>query len=69
MMFLLNRWDTLMNYNPETSFDEGRVKIRQFDEFFKQIESMINMNQCSVKDTEQKWSINEIELNNYLNQT
>lgn len=43
MMFLLNRWDSLMNYNPKTSFEEAVNKEKQFDEFFKSIESMINM--------------------------
>ena len=32
-----------MNYNPKTSFEEAVNKEKQFDEFFKSIESMINM--------------------------
>ena len=43
MMFLLNRWDSLMNYNPKTSFDEAVRKESQFNEMFKQVQSLINM--------------------------
>ena len=44
MMCLLNHWDSLMNYNPETSFEEATRKQAQFDELFKTIQSLINMN-------------------------
>lgn len=43
MMFLLHRWDSLMDYNPKTSFTEAVNKEKYFDEFFKSVESMINM--------------------------
>jgi len=62
-MFLINRWDSLMNYNPETSFDEAVKKESQFDEFFKSVESMVNMQTSEVKDTVQKWEAIDLELN------
>lgn len=66
MMFLLNRWDSLMNYNPKTSFDEAVRKESQFNEMFKQVQSLINMKKSQVKDTTQSWSKVDIELNNLL---
>jgi hypothetical protein len=52
-----------MNYNPETSFDEAVKKESQFDEFFKSVESMVNMQTSEVKDTVQKWEAIDLELN------
>ena len=52
MMCLINRWDSLMNYNPESSFEEAIKKEQQFDEFFKSVESIVNMKTSEVKNNE-----------------
>lgn len=69
MMFLLNRWDSLMNYNPATSFDEAVNIEKRLDEFFSKTESLINMKKSAVKDTSQKWSKAELTLNKFMNKT
>ena len=66
MMFLLNRWDSLMNYNPDTSFQEAIKKEQQFDEFFKAVESLANMKRSEIKDTVQKWGPTDLKLNQFL---
>ena len=55
-----------MNYNPESSFEEAIKKEQQFDEFFKSVESVVNMKTSEVKNNEQKWLANELELNQFL---
>ena len=49
MLFLIHRWDTLMNYMPGKSFNEAIVKEKQFDGFFKNVQS--NLRLCNIKDT------------------
>jgi cysteinyl-tRNA synthetase len=40
-LFLIHQWDSLMNYSPETSFNEAVAKEKQFDEFFKNIKAVL----------------------------
>jgi cysteinyl-tRNA synthetase len=49
-LFLIHQWDSLMNYSPETSFNEAVAKEKQFDEFFKTVKAILR--QCDLKNTE-----------------
>ena len=55
-----------MNYDPKTSFQEAIRKEQQFDNLFKTIQSLINMNKALVKDTNQNWTKAEFDLSDFL---
>lgn len=59
-LFLMNKWNKQMNYDPVNSFQEAISKEKQFDEFFKNIKS--NMRNWNIKSTEQKWGKADEEL-------
>lgn len=40
-LFLMNQWDTKMNFNPETSLEEARSKDKEFKNFFRTMKAII----------------------------
>lgn len=66
-LFLLHNWDSLMNYTTEKSMPEAVEKERQFSEFFKNVKATLR--QCNLKDTLQKWTARDHELNDILTRT
>jgi len=63
-LFLLQRWNKIMNFDPLTSMDEALEKERQFKEFFQQAKAIIR--NFDIKKNPQKWNEIDKELNNKL---
>lgn len=62
-LFLLNQWDRVMNYNPDTSLDEARAKDKQFTNFFRTAKGIVR--NFDMKTHQQKWNEKDYELNNF----
>lgn len=64
MMFLLHNWDTTMNYNRETSFNEATAKDTQFTQFFRNVKAKLRC--VEVKTSVQKWAESDYQLSETL---
>jgi len=53
-LFLLNRYDKKMNYNPDTSLDEPRAKDKQFQVFFRTAKEIIR--NFDMRDNPQRFT-------------
>lgn len=60
-LFLLQRWNKIMNFDPETSMEEAIAKDRQFAEFFQQAKAFIR--NYDIKKNPQKWDEHDKALN------
>lgn len=63
-LFILQKWNALMNYSPEDSFGEAVIKEKQFNEFFKIVKSVLR--QCDIQTTVQKWNDDDRKLEEFL---
>lgn len=63
-LFLMHRWDGLLNFSPQNSFAEAQKKEDQFDQFFHNIKAILR--QCNIKDTDQAWKKEDRELHELL---
>ncbi|CAI2360622.1 unnamed protein product [Moneuplotes crassus] len=66
-LFLLQRWNTIMNFDPEKSMTEALAKEAQFLEFFKQAKAIIR--NFDIKKNPQKWDAVDKALNQKLRDT
>lgn len=66
-LFLLQKWNRIMNFDPETSMQEAIQKEKQFAEFFQQAKGIIR--NYDIKKNPQKWTKEEFELNQKLRDT
>ena len=64
MMFLLHNWDTTMNYNKATSFNEATAKDTQFTQFFRNVKAKLRC--VEVKSSVQKWADADYQLSETL---
>ena len=64
MMFLLHNWDTTMNYNKATSFNEATAKDTQFTQFFRNVKAKLRC--VEVKSPVQKWVEADYQLSETL---
>lgn len=53
-LFLLNQWDTLMDFNPETSLEQAQSKDFEFKAFFWSVKQAIQL--FDIKKTSQKFN-------------
>lgn len=42
-LFLLNQWDTLMDFNPETSLEQAQSKDFEFKAFFRSVKQITQL--------------------------
>ena len=63
-LFLLQKWNNIMNFDPKKSMVEALAKEEQFKEFFQQSKAIIR--NFDIKKNPQKWSEGDRELNNKL---
>jgi cysteinyl-tRNA synthetase len=66
-LFLLQKWNKIMNFDPKTSMDEAIEKERQFREFFQQAKAITR--NFDIKKNPQKWSEKDRELSDKLRET
>ena len=60
MLFLLHRWDTLMNFEAETSFPEAVAKERQLYHFFHAAKAALR--ELDAASTPQAWDARDFSL-------
>jgi len=66
-LFLLQRWNTIMNFDPEKSMTEAIAKEKQFGEFFKNAKGTIR--NFDIKKNPQKWETEDRDLDSKLRKT
>lgn len=66
-LFLLQKWDKIMNFDPATSMTEATAKDKQFKEFFQQAKAIIR--NFDIKKNPQKWDETDRELSQKLRET
>ena len=59
-LFLLNQWDTLMDFNPESSFEQAQSKDFEFKSFFRSVKQITQL--YDIKKTSQKFNQKDFDL-------
>jgi len=67
MLFLLQKWDSPMNYQREGTMDEVDVKLTAFESFFQRVQAIER--EASKQEQNEHWSGSDIELNDLLAET
>ena len=59
-LFLLNQWDTLMDFNPESSLEQAQSKDFEFKSFFRSVKQITQI--YDIKKTSQKFNQKDFDL-------
>ena len=66
-LFLLQRWQVIMNFDPNTSMEEAIAKDKQFAEFFRNAKA--NVRNFDIAKHPQKWNEKDFALNEKLRES
>ncbi|CAI2362349.1 unnamed protein product [Moneuplotes crassus] len=66
-LFLLQKWNKIMNFDPKVSMAEAIAKDSQFSEFFKQARAIVR--NYEIHQTSQKFNMEDKQLDSFLRDT